>query len=397
MKRNPNMGRITKNYLFSEVEMQKRELGENNPGVDPIALSVGDVRDPLPKTISSACAEAGIALGMEGGYGGYGPERGEYLLRRAIAEKEYEGRIDPEEIFVSDGAKCDLGRLQTLFGSTVSIAVQDPSYPVYVDGSRLQGVTDVRFMPCLPENGFVPDFGKVFPVDVIYFCSPNNPTGEATSRERLEELVLLARKNRSVIVFDAAYARYVSTPGIPRSIFEIEGADETAVEVNSFSKSAGFTGIRLGWTVVPKRLTYDDGSSIREDWSRLVSTLFNGASRLAQAGGRAALTDEGMREAAALREGYSENGRLLRQALEEKGYEVFGGLHVPYLWVRVPECTRRSTSLHLFRHLLEECRIVTTPGSGFGSAGEGYVRISAFGKREDVREAVRRLRSPRSR
>ena len=327
-------------------------------------------------------------LGTEKGYVGYGPEQGIDPLRQQIATVVYKDRFDQSEIFVSDGACCDIGRLQTLFGNGVRIAIQDPAYPVYADGSVIHGVQEIHFLPCTPENGFFPDLNALPPVDIIYFCSPNNPTGAVSTHAQLEKLVAFAKRHRSIIIFDTAYAAYIKDPSLPKSIYEIAGAEDVAIEIGSFSKSAGFTGVRLGWTVVPKSLTYDCGKAVRNDWDRVVTTVFNGASIIAQKGGLAALADRGSAGAEATVNFYLENARLIKSAFEEMGYEVFGGVHAPYLWVRFPG----RASWDVFQELLEKTHIVTVPGSGFGQSGEGFVRLSAYGKREHIVCAIERLK-----
>ncbi len=301
----------------------------------------------------------------------------------------YKGQIDPDEVFVSDGASCDIGRLQGLFGSGVRIAIQDPAYPVYNDGSVIHGVQEIHTMPCAPENGFFPNLNSIPPVDLIYFCSPNNPTGAVSTHAQLEELVAFAKKNRSIIIFDTAYAAFIRDPHLPKSIYEIPGAQEVAIEVGSFSKLAGFTGVRLGWTVVPKALKYENQKAVRNDWDRLVTTMFNGASIISQHGGLATLSDQGFKEVTAIVDFYLENGRLIKSALEKRGYEVFGGTHSPYVWVRFPG----RKSWDVFQELLEKIHIVTIPGSGFGPSGEGFIRISAFGKRENILCAIERFKN----
>ena len=309
------------------------------------------------------------------------------VLREKIATTIYRDLIKPEEIFVSDGAKCDLGRLQMLFGHDISIAVQDPSYPVYIDGSLIQGVKKIVSLPCTPENQFFPDLASAPRTDLIYFCSPNNPTGAIVTRSQLEELVKFAERNRSIIIFDSAYANYIQDPSLPKSIYEIEGAKKVAIEISSFSKLAGFTGVRLGWTVVPEELLYDDGVSVKADWNRLTSTIFNGASNIAQAGGCAVLDEQGFKEALEITKFYLENAKIIKATLESLGYEVFGGVNAPYLWVRF----KGKKSWDVFQQFLEQHHIVTTPGAGFGPAGEGFVRFTAFGHRENILEAVSRL------
>ena len=305
------------------------------------------------------------------------------------------------EIFISDGSKCDIARIQTLFGRKVPIAVQDPAYPVYVDGSVIVGAAGksgrngykgVTYLPCTAENGFFPDLSAVKPDSLIYFCSPNNPTGAACTKSQLKKLVDFANQNGCIIIFDSAYSAFIRNDKLPRSIYEIKGAKKCAIEINSFSKLAGFTGVRLGWSVVPNELKYADGSSVREDWNRVMTTLFNGASNIAQQGGLAALDPKGIEETTGLVDYYLENARLMEEALRGENFAA-AGVRVyytgdsPYLWVNFPGWK----SWDIFDKILDECRVVTTPGSGFGPSGESYLRFSSFGHRDDVREACRRL------
>jgi LL-diaminopimelate aminotransferase len=386
MKRNPNFSLLRPSYLFPEINARKQHFLQKNPGVSLISLGIGDTTEPLTASAQEGLLQACADLGTRATYSGYGPEQGMKALREKIATTFYAQRIRPEEVFISDGAKCDLGRLQMLFGSAVSIAVQDPAYPVYIEGSLIQGVQQIIDMPCLPQNGFFPDLNALARTDLIYFCSPNNPTGAVATRAQLEQLVEFAKRNRSLIIFDAAYANYIQDASLPKSIFEIEGAKEVAIEVNSFSKLAGFTGVRLGWTVIPEALTYEDGSSVRADWNRLTTTIFNGASNIAQTGGFTLLT-KGLEEITALTQLYLENARLIKEKLEELGFPVYGGVNAPYLWVYF----EKKSSWEMFQYCLEELHLITTPGSGFGPAGEGFLRFSAFGERANILRAIERL------
>lgn len=388
MKRNSRMARLKTNYLFPEIAARKEQFIKTHPDAKLISLGIGDTTEPIPSSVVEAMAKEAGQLGTPEGYTGYGPGAGLERLRQEIARVIYGGRINAHEVFISDGAKCDIGRLQTLFGSGISVAVQDPAYPVYVDGSLIHGVKEVFFLPCAPENQFFPDLEGLPKVDLIYFCSPNNPTGAVATRPQLEQLVRYAARHRAIILYDAAYAHYIQDPALPRSIFEIEGAKKVAIEVNSFSKIAGFTGVRLGWTVVPEELHFEDGSSVRADWNRLISTLFNGASNIAQRGGIAALQPEGLKEIAAQTQFYLENSEILKEALERLGYTVYGGRHAPYLWVPFPG----QKSWDAFQMVLERFHIVATPGAGFGPAGEGYLRFTAFGHRSHILEAVSRFK-----
>lgn len=387
MKRNPHITSLKGNYLFPEITARKNQFLEKHPHAPLISLGIGDTTQPLPPLVTHAFAAYATALSTPNGYSGYGPEKGSEELRKRIAFKLYNNIVNSNEIFVSDGAKCDLGRLQLLFGSDISIAVQDPAYPVYVEGSALQGVKNIVYMPCHPENHFFPDLEKTPRTDLIYFCSPNNPTGAVATRSQLVQLVCFAKENRSIIVYDSAYANFIQDPEIPRSIYEIEEAKDVAIEVGSFSKLAGFTGVRLAWTVIPDALKYEDGTPVKADWNRLTSTIFNGASNIAQVGGCTVLTDEGLSAVAKVTTYYLENARILKAAFLKQGYDVFGGESAPYLWVRC----KGEKSWEAFDRFLRDFHLVTTPGVGFGPAGEGFLRVTAFGNREAILEAVERI------
>jgi LL-diaminopimelate aminotransferase len=398
--RNKNMTRLLSGYLFPEINRRKREFLQKNPEAKLISLGIGNTTEPLTPHIVYGLHREVAALGTQDGYSGYGDEQGLTAFRRLIAERLYRNIVSGDEVFVSDGAKCDIGRLQILFGNDVKIAVQDPSYPVYVDGSVIAGVTGpynqeklgfdrITYMKCLPENHFFPDLTHLPAVDLIYFCSPNNPTGAVATREQLKALIDFARKSRAIIIFDAAYAEYITDPTLPKSIFEVDGAREVAIEVNSFSKPIGFTGVRLGWTIVPNELKFDDGTPVRNDWNRIMTTIFNGASNIAQYGGMAALDEEGLREMRQLITYYLENTAIVKETLEHIGITTYGGINAPYVWAHFPE----RKSWDVFTEILEKCHIITTPGSGFGPAGEGFVRFSAFGRRNDFQEAANRLRA----
>lgn len=387
MKRNAYLENLKGNYLFPEIQKRKQKFLEENPTAKILSLGIGDTTEPLPLSVVEAIVAGSQKLGTKEGYSGYGPEQGGRQLREAIASKIYNGKVSPEDIFISDGAKCDIGRLQTLFGGDISVAVQDPAYPVYVDGSLIQGVKEIVYMPCTPENQFFPDLEKTPRTDLIYICSPNNPTGAPASREQLQKLIQFALKKRSIVIFDAAYANFIQSADGVKSIYEIEDADKVAIEVNSFSKLAGFTGVRLAWTVVPESIKYEDGRSVKNDWSRITSTVFNGASNVVQSGGLGVLSDHGWEQAKKVTAFYLENGALLKKAFQDLGYEVYGGVDAPYLWIK----TKGMTSWDCFEHFLKTYHLVTTPGSGFGPAGEGFFRVTAFGKRESILEAIDRL------
>jgi LL-diaminopimelate aminotransferase len=388
IKRNPHMAQLKSGYLFPEINKRVRQFLAQHPDAALISLGIGDTTEPIPECISREMREVSHRLGTPLGYVGYGPEQGLKLLREKIAATFYENKIQSNEVFISDGAKCDIGRMQMLFGNNVSIAVQDPCYPVYVDGSIIQGVKQIVFMPCRPENNFFPDLSVTPKTDLIYFCSPNNPTGAVASKEELKKLVDFAHKNRSIIIFDSAYANFISASDLPKSIYEIDGAQEVAIETGSFSKLVGFTGIRLAWTVVPEKLKFEDGTCVKSDWNRVISTIFNGASNISQYGGIAALNPEGMREIENLTKFYMENAFFIKTALEGQGFQVYGGIHAPYLWVKFPG----RKSWNVFQDLLENQHIITTPGEGFGPCGEEFIRFSAFGHRENILKAVERLK-----
>ena len=397
LKRNPCIVNIKAGYLFPEIAKRRREYAAAHPGAKIISLGVGNTTEPILPHIDAGLVEGARKLGTMEGYSGYQDE-GLLALREKISQVFYKGKFKANEIFISDGSKCDIGRLQLLFGAGTRVAIQDPSYPVYVDGSVLigaagpwegSGYKGITYLPCTARNNYFPDLSKLPPECLIYFCSPNNPTGAVSNREQLAALVEAARKNRSIILFDAAYAEYIRDPALPKTIFEIEGADTCAIEVNSFSKPAGFTGVRLGWTVVSEKLKYSGGESVNADWSRITSTIFNGASNIAQGGGLAALDSEGIAEIRKLSDYYLGNAKLIRAALGKLGVSCVGGDNSPYIWA----CFPGRDSWEVFSEILDKCQVVTTPGSGFGPAGQSFIRFSAFGHRADVEEACKRLSS----
>lgn len=396
VKRNPHLAKLHSSYLFPEIQKRKISFLKNNPDAQLINLGIGDTTQPIPEFITQALIEKATSLGTLDGYSGYGSEQGREDLRKLISTEIYQNRVSYDEIFISDGSKCDIGRLQFLFGSQMTMAVQNPSYPAFVDNTVIIGQSGpyidnhyngIVYMPCQAENNFFPDFSKIPRTDLIYFCSPNNPTGAAATRDQLEELVAFAKHNQSIIVFDAAYALYIQDQSLPRSIFEIQGAEDVAIELSSFSKMAGFTGLRLGWSVVPKSMKFDDGTPVINDWHRVVSTTFNGASNIAQSGGVAALQPSGLNEMKRLVSYYLHNASLLKNAFDSLGYSTCGGIQSPFIWIKVP----KRTSWEAFEELLEKAHIISIPGSGFGSAGEGYIRLSAFGQNHHVEEAITRL------
>ncbi|PIN11712.1 Kynurenine aminotransferase, glutamine transaminase K [Handroanthus impetiginosus] len=399
--RNRKMERLQHNYLFPEICARELEHIKKYPNAKVITLGVGDTTQPLPDVVASSMSNYANKLATPTGYRGYGPEQGSKELRRAIAEKFYKDmNIKGTEIFISDGAQGDICRLQLLFGSDMSIAVQDPTFPAYVDSSVIIGQTGdvekgsgsyqkIEYMKCGPQNSFFPDLSRTTPTDIIFFCSPNNPTGHAANWEQLEQLVQFAQQNGSIIVYDSAYAVYITDGRSPRSIYQVPGAKKVAIEVSSFSKIAGFTGVRLGWTVVPEELLYSNGLAVINDFNRIVCTCFNGASRIAQAGGLASLSSEGFKAVLSLVDYYKENARILLETFKSLGLSAYGGVNAPYIWVHFPG----SDSWDVFNEILEKTHIVTVPGSGFGPGGKEFIRVTAFGHRENIVEASKRLRS----
>mmetsp|Transcript_17548 Transcript_17548/g.25974 ORF Transcript_17548/g.25974 Transcript_17548/m.25974 type:complete len:450 (+) Transcript_17548:85-1434(+) len=401
--RNANFAKLAGGYLFPEIGRRRNAYIEANPDMADriISLGIGDTTEPIPEHILSGLVGGASKLGKKETYSGYGAEQGMGDLREKIASKLYNGLINADEVFVSDGAKCDIMRLQQMFGPTVTSAVQDPSYPVYVDTSVMMGQTgeqnpetmqydNIVYMPCTAENGFFPDYSSLPRADVVYLCSPNNPTGAAATKDQLEDLIKLCKERGSILVFDAAYAPFIRSEGVPKSIFECEGARDVAIEVNSFSKYAGFTGVRLGWTVIPSDLTWKDGTQVRNDFNRVMTTAFNGASNIVQQGGLACLDEEGSKEIDILIDYYLENAQLLKETMEAiDGYTVYGGTDAPYIFVKLPDGQK---SWDAFSDILEKTQVVTIPGAGFGPGGEGYLRLSAFAPRDSVVEACKRLK-----
>jgi LL-diaminopimelate aminotransferase len=389
------MANIRAGYLFPEIARRRREFAAAHPGAKIISLGVGNTTEPILPHIDGGLVKGARDLGAAETYSGYSDD-GLPELREKISAVFYRGQFGLDEVFISDGAKCDIGRLQLLFGAGTPAAVQDPSYPVYVDGSVLAGAAGgwegsgyrgISYLPCTAENNYFPDLSKLPANCLFYFCSPNNPTGAVADHEQLAALVQAAIQKGVIVIFDAAYAEYIRDPGLPKSIYEIAGAKQCAIEVNSFSKPAGFTGVRLGWSVVPKELKYAGGESVNADWNRICGTIFNGASNIAQAGGLAALDSEGLKEIRELTDFYLGNAKLIRTALRGLGIVCTGGDNSPYIWAQFPG----RDSWEVFAEILEKCQVLTTPGSGFGPAGESFVRFSAFGHRADVEEACGRL------
>jgi LL-diaminopimelate aminotransferase len=398
---NTNYDKLTAGYLFPEISRRTKTFLDANPGVEVMKLGIGNTTEPLPQSVVAALHESVDKLADVDTYTGYADgSEGEASLREALSNRysKYGVSVDDSEIFVSDGAKPDSANIQSIFGVDNVVAVQDPAYPVYVDTNVIAGRTGdavdgqfegIVYMPCTEENGFFPDV-PAQKVDLMYICSPNNPTGVVATKTQLEALVKYARQHKAVIIFDAAYAAYISDPDLPRSIYEVEGAKECAIEINSFSKDTGFTGVRLGWTVVPMDLVVEgtDPGRVNALWGRRQNTMFNGASNIVQGGALAAFTDAGAKECADMVAYYMINAHRIRKGLEAIGLKVFGGTHAPFLWMKAPG---GMTSWDFFDKLLSEAHVVGTPGSGFGPGGEGYFRLSAFGHHADVEHAVQSI------
>ena len=394
MRINEHYAKLPASYLFPEIGRRVRAYQAAHPDAKVIRLGIGDVTEPLAPAIVEAMHAAVTEMGARETFKGYGPEQGYDFLIEAIRQHDYASRgvdIAADEIFVSDGSKCDSGNIQEIFSVAAKVAVTDPVYPVYVDSNVMAGRT-----PMLIEgneaNGFQPEPPKEA-VDVVYLCSPNNPTGTVATRAQLEKWVAWAKANDAVILFDAAYEGYISDPSLPHSIYEIPGAKDCALELRSFSKRAGFTGVRCAFMVVPKGVTGVDPSGKRVTlnslWARRHTTKFNGASYVVQRGAAAAYSKAGLEQTNAQIAFYMENARLLREGLSAAGFTIFGGVHAPYLWLRT---AGGATSWDFFDQLLAKAQVVGTPGAGFGPAGEGYFRLSAFNSRANIEEAIGRIR-----
>lgn len=400
---NPNYSKLKAGYLFPEIGRRVRAYQSANPQAKVIRMGIGDVVLPIPEAVRVAMHKAVDEVGTLVGFRGYGPEQGYDFLREAIAQ-EYKAcgaHVEASEIFVSDGSKCDTGNIQELFAPDATIALTDPVYPVYVDTNVMAGRTGeldssgryagIQYLPMNAANQFVAPLPAQAP-EVIYLCSPNNPTGTVMTRKELTQWVEYAQKNGSVILFDAAYEAYIQDASLPRSIFEIPGARKVAIEFRSFSKTAGFTGIRCGYTVIPQELEGigPDGAkvSLHGMWNRRHSTKFNGASYPVQRGAEATFSAEGKEQVRAMVGYYLENARLMRNGFKSMGFEVYGGENAPYIWLKVPQ---NYDSWSFFDYLLNTVQVVGTPGAGFGPSGEGYFRLSAFALRETVHEALGRM------
>ncbi len=401
---NDNYLKLKAGYLFPEIARRVKTFVADHPDADIIKLGIGDVTEPLPDACRQAMKAAVDDMGDRDSFHGYGPEQGYGWLREAIAATDFQARgceVDASEVFVSDGAKCDSGNILDIFGHDNAIAVTDPVYPVYVDTNVMAGNTGpadesgkyegLVYLPMTADNGFTPALPSQ-KVDMIYLCFPNNPTGATVTKAELKQWVDYALEHQSLILFDAAYEAFITDPELPHSIYEIEGARDCAIEFRSFSKNAGFTGTRCAYTVVPKGLTgkASDGSDVELHrlWNRRQSTKFNGVSYIVQRGAEAVYSEAGQRQIKELIAFYLENARLVREALTKIGIDVYGGVNAPYVWVKTPG---GLTSWDFFDKLLQACNVVGTPGSGFGAAGEGYFRISAFNSRKNVEEAMARI------
>ncbi|MBQ8313848.1 MAG: LL-diaminopimelate aminotransferase [Clostridia bacterium] len=400
---NDHFQKLPGSYLFAEIARRVKVYQQEHPEADIIRLGIGDVTKPLVPAVIEAMHKAVDEMGQQETFRGYGPDFGYDFLVNAIREGDYTSRgveLAFDEVFISDGAKSDVGNIQELFSEDAVIAVTDPVYPVYVDSNAMAGrageyVGDrwnkLVYLPCNAENDFVPPVPDR-PVDVIYLCYPNNPTGTVLTKEQLKVYVDWAKENGAIIIYDAAYRAFINTPNVPLSIYEVEGAKEVAIECNSFSKTAGFTGTRCAYTVVPHEVCGLDskGNKIELNamWKRRMATKFNGVSYPIQRAAAAVYTEEGQKQIKEVIDAYMANAKIIRESLAEQGFTVFGGVDAPYIWLKVPE---GMTSWEFFDLLLDKCHIVGTPGSGFGPSGEGYFRLTAFNTLEKTRQAMERV------
>lgn len=400
VKINSDYTLLRSSYLFSTIAGKVKEYEQNNPDANIIRLGIGDVTRPLTGTIIDSLHKAVDEMASESTFRGYAPDLGYEFLRSAIARNDYELRgcdISADEIFVSDGAKSDSGNIQEIFSKDCRVAVCDPVYPVYVDTNVMAGRagtydeesgkwSNIIYMPCTRETGFLPEIPSETP-DIIYLCFPNNPSGSTMTKARLQEWVDYAVRNKAVIIFDAAYESYIRNEDVPHSIYECEGARECAIELRSFSKNAGFTGVRLGFTVIPKSLSVD-GVTLHSLWARRHGTKYNGAPYIVQRAGEAVYSEEGKKEIRGLVDYYMNNATYILNGLKAAGYEVSGGVNAPYIWLKTP---KGMSSWEYFDYLLNNASVVGTPGSGFGPSGEGYFRLTAFGDADKTKEAVDRI------
>lgn len=402
-KLNENYFKLGAGYLFPEIARRVNAFKAENPSANIMKLGIGNTTEALTPAIVQGLHKGVDLLASVDTYSGYCDDSsGEVVLKEAV-QKYYHDlnvKLDLSEVFISDGAKPDSGNIQSIFSVNNVVAVQDPAYPVYVDTNVIGGRSGqfnsetgqydgIVYMPCTDENGFFPALpdGKV---DLIYLCSPNNPTGAVATKEQLKIFVDYAIKNKAIIIFDAAYAAFIKDSDLPKSIYEIKGAEKCSIEIYSYSKLAGFTGVRLGWSIVPKAIVLEDGKEgeVNRLWARRQNTFFNGASNIVQMGGLAALSDEGQKECQGLVDFYMENARIIREGLQEVGIKVYGGDNAPYIWLKTPN---QMTSWEFFDSLLTQAHVVGTPGSGFGPSGEGYFRLSSFGHRTNIIQAVQSI------
>ena len=406
IKINENFLEMQDSYLFSTIAKKVAEYTKANPDKEVIKLGIGDVTRPIVPACIEAMHRAVDEIGTKEGFRGYGPEQGYDFLRKAIVQNDYKARnidIEEDEVFVSDGAKCDCGNIVDIFSQNNKVAITDPVYPVYLDTNVMSGrggkynkekeiYENIVYLPVTAENNFKPELPKER-VDMIYLCFPNNPTGTVLSKEDLKKWVDYAKENKSIILYDAAYEAFIEEENIPHSIYEVEGAKDVAIEFKSYSKTAGFTGVRCAYTVVPKKLKgYTENGeevSLNRLWNRRTCTKFNGVSYLVQRAAEATYSEEGKKQIKENIDYYKENARIIKEGLEKAGFKVYGGVNSPYIWLKVPE---GMTSWEFFDKLLNEVNIVGTPGSGFGPHGEGYFRLTAFGTRENTLKAIQRLK-----
>lgn len=401
---NENFLKLSDNYLFADIAKKVHAFRNQHPELSVISLGIGDVTQPLPAACIEAMQKAVTEMGSSASFHGYGPEQGYDFLRGAILKNEYESRgvqLELNEIFISDGAKSDCGNIGDILGIQNTVAITDPVYPVYIDSNVMSGRTGVwenrrwsriNYLPCNHENRFIPSL-PAQPADIIYLCYPNNPTGTVLAKEELQKWVDYALEHQSLILYDAAYEAYIQNADIPHSIYELEGARQCAIELRSFSKTAGFTGVRCGYTIIPQELTATTscGEKIKLNalWNRRQCTKFNGTSYITQRGAEAIYTSEGKQQVRKTIDYYMANARMMRTALQQIGYDVTGGENAPYLWVKTPD---NLSSWQFFNHLLSQAQVIVTPGIGFGPNGEGYVRLTAFGKQEDCSTAIQRIK-----
>ena len=393
MKINDNYLNLEESYLFPKIAKKTAEFKAQNPNAKVISLGIGDVTQPLAPSVVNAMQKAVIEMGQKETFRGYGPEQGYDFLINAIIKNDYKTRniiLDKDEIFVSDGAKCDVGNIQEIFSADCVVLLTDPIYPVYRDTNIMAGRKILK-VPANKENNFTPAPPKEHS-DIIYICSPNNPTGATMTKEQLKQWVVYAKKEQAVIIYDSAYEAYIQDDNLPHSIYEIDGAKDVAIEVRSYSKTAGFTGTRCAYMVVPKALkgfANNKEISLNAMWRRRHTTKFNGVSYIIQRGAEAIYTEEGKKQIKQTIAYYMENAKIISAALKDLGYTVYGGKNAPYIWLEVP---KNYTSFEFFEKLLNTCALVCTPGSGFGEAGEGYCRLTAFGSRENTLEALERIK-----